>query len=77
MALGAVNLAALEELAVASERKTFLDAQSADLNEAIGTLEDAMIDGETRELLGGTFKIGTSTSVACSPSCSAVAPPSS
>lgn len=57
--LGAVNLAALDELAVASERKTFLDAQSADLNEAIGTLEDAIrkIDGETRELLGGTFKI--------------------
>ncbi|MDN8615875.1 chromosome segregation protein SMC [Variovorax ginsengisoli] len=58
-ALGAVNLAALEELAVASERKTFLDAQSADLNEAIGTLEDAIrkIDAETRDLLGGTFKI--------------------
>ncbi|MGJ7496465.1 chromosome segregation protein SMC [Variovorax sp. RT4R15] len=57
--LGAVNLAALDELAIASERKTFLDAQSADLNEAIGTLEDAIrkIDGETRELLGGTFKI--------------------
>ena len=57
--LGAVNLAALDELATASERKTFLDAQSADLNEAIGTLEDAIrkIDGETRELLGGTFKI--------------------
>ena len=58
-ALGAVNLAALDELATASERKIFLDAQSADLNEAIGTLEDAIrkIDGETRELLGGTFKI--------------------
>lgn len=57
--LGAVNLAALDELAVASERKTFLDAQSADLNEAIGTLEDAIrkIDAETRDLLGGTFKI--------------------
>ena len=57
-ALGAVNLAALDELATATERKTFLDAQSADLNEAIGTLEDAIrkIDGETRELLGGTFK---------------------
>jgi chromosome segregation protein len=55
--LGAVNLAALDELAVARERKSFLDAQSADLNEAIGTLEDAIrkIDGETRELLGGTF----------------------
>lgn len=58
-ALGAVNLAALDELAIASERKTFLDAQSADLNEAIGTLEDAIrkIDAETRDLLGGTFKI--------------------
>ncbi len=57
-ALGAVNLAALDELALASERKQFLDAQSADLNEAIHTLEDAIrkIDGETRELLGGTFK---------------------
>jgi chromosome segregation protein len=56
--LGAVNLAALEELASARERKQFLDAQSADLNEAITTLEDAIrkIDGETRELLGGTFK---------------------
>lgn len=56
--LGAVNLAALDELAVARERKTFLDAQSADLNEAIGTLEDAIrkIDAETRDLLGGTFK---------------------
>jgi chromosome segregation protein len=56
-ALGAVNLAALEELTSARERKQFLDAQSADLNEAITTLEDAIrkIDGETRELLGSTF----------------------
>ncbi len=58
-ALGAVNLAALEELTTARERKQFLDAQSADLNEAINTLEDAIrkIDGETRELLAGTFNI--------------------
>ena len=57
-ALGAVNLAALEELTSARERKQFLDAQSADLNEAMVTLEDAIrkIDGETRELLAGTFK---------------------
>ncbi len=55
--LGAVNLAALDELTTARERKQFLDAQSADLNEAITTLEDAIrkIDGETRELLAGTF----------------------
>jgi chromosome segregation protein len=56
-ALGAVNLAALDELTTARERKTFLDAQSADLTEAMNTLEDAIrkIDGETRELLGSTF----------------------
>ena len=56
-ALGAVNLAALDELSTAGERKMFLDAQSADLNEAMTTLEDAIkkIDGETRELLSGTF----------------------
>ena len=57
-ALGAVNLAALDELAHARERKQFLDAQSADLTDAMNTLEDAIrkIDGETRELLGDTFK---------------------
>ncbi|MBN9372021.1 MULTISPECIES: chromosome segregation protein SMC [unclassified Hydrogenophaga] len=57
-ALGAVNLAALDELTAARERKTFLDAQTADLNEAITTLEDAIkkIDNETRELLGSTFE---------------------
>ncbi len=56
-ALGAVNLAALEELTTARERKTFLDAQNADLMDAIGTLEGAIhkIDLETRDLLGTTF----------------------
>ncbi|MFZ2220291.1 MAG: chromosome segregation protein SMC, partial [Rhodoferax sp.] len=56
-ALGAVNLAALDELASARERKQFLDAQTADLTEAMTTLEDAIrkIDAETRELLSGTF----------------------
>ena len=56
-ALGAVNLAALDELTSARERKQFLDAQTADLTEAMTTLEDAIkkIDGETRELLSGTF----------------------
>jgi chromosome segregation protein len=56
-ALGAVNLAALEELTQSRERKTFLDAQNADLNEAITTLEDAIakIDLETRDLLASTF----------------------
>jgi chromosome segregation protein len=56
-ALGPVNMAALDELKAASERKTFLDAQSADLTNAIDTLEDAIrkIDQETRTLLQGTF----------------------
>ena len=58
-ALGPVNLAALEELSTARERKTFLDSQNIDLTDAMNTLEDAIrkIDAETRELLGGTFKI--------------------
>jgi chromosome segregation protein len=56
-ALGPVNMAALDELTAATERKTFLDAQSADLNEAMTTLEDAIrkIDAETRALLDETF----------------------
>ena len=56
-ALGAVNLAALDELTAARERKTFLDAQNADLIEAMTTLEDAIhrIDLETRDLLASTF----------------------
>ena len=57
--LGAVNLAALDELSSARERKGFLDSQSADLNEAMTTLEDAIkkIDIETRELLSSTFEV--------------------
>jgi chromosome segregation protein len=56
-ALGAVNLAALEELTTSRERKTFLDSQSTDLRSAIDTLEDAIrkIDRETRDLLQQTF----------------------
>jgi chromosome segregation protein len=56
-ALGAVNLAALDELAQVQERQEFLSAQAKDLNEAISTLEDAIrrIDRETRELLQSTY----------------------
>ncbi|ROT44615.1 chromosome segregation protein SMC [Pusillimonas sp. NJUB218] len=56
-ALGAVNLAALDELNQARQRKDYLDAQHADLCRAIETLEDAIrrIDKETRELLQSTF----------------------
>jgi chromosome segregation protein len=57
VALGAVNLAALQELEQASVRKEFLDAQSKDLREAVETLESAIkrIDRETRDLLQVTF----------------------
>ena len=56
-ALGAVNLAALEELQQARDRKGFLDAQNADLEQAATTLEDAIrhIDAETRNQLRQTF----------------------
>ena len=55
--LGAVNLAALEELGTARERKGYLDEQAADLMEAMETLETAIrrIDRETRDLLRHTF----------------------
>jgi chromosome segregation protein len=55
--LGAVNLAALEELSTSQERKTFLDSQAADLEEAVRTMEEAIrkIDRESRELLRETF----------------------
>ncbi len=55
--LGAVNLAALQELDTATERKGYLDMQAADLTEAMETLENAIrrIDRETRDLLQTTF----------------------
>ena len=56
-ALGAVNLAALEELQRATERESYLNNQGNDLNQAIAMLEEAIhkIDGETRALLKTTF----------------------
>ena len=56
-ALGAVNLAALDELSTSRERKAYLDSQSQDLTEAVATLETAIrkIDRETRERLQETF----------------------
>ncbi|MBI5329546.1 MAG: chromosome segregation protein SMC [Betaproteobacteria bacterium] len=55
--LGPVNMAALDELKVADERKQYLDAQSADLETAANTLEDAIrrIDAETRARLRATY----------------------
>jgi len=55
--LGAINLAAIEEYKVESERKNYLDAQNGDLNDALETLENAIkkIDRETRTRFKETF----------------------
>ena len=55
--LGAINLAAMDELIGSKERKGYLDSQLEDLLEAVATLENAIrsIDKETRERLSKTF----------------------
>ena len=55
--LGPINLASIDELKEQSERKGYLDAQLADLNDALGTLENAIrkIDRETRARFKDTF----------------------
>ncbi len=52
-----VNLAAIQEHAEAAQRKDYLDAQDADLNTALETLEEAIrkIDRETRGRFKDTF----------------------
>lgn len=55
--LGPINLAAISEFSEQSERKTYLDAQHADLSAALETLEHAIrrIDRETRTRFQETF----------------------
>jgi len=55
--LGPINLAAIDEYKTESERKNYLDAQNADLMEALDTLENAIkrIDRETRTRFKETF----------------------
>jgi len=55
--LGAINLAAIDEYQQQSERKRYLDAQNADLVEALDTLENVIrkIDKETRNRFKETF----------------------
>ncbi|MBJ6138013.1 chromosome segregation protein SMC [Marinobacter litoralis] len=55
--LGAINLAAIEEYQVQSERKNYLDEQNDDLMEALETLDNAIrkIDRETRQRFRETF----------------------
>ena len=56
--LGAINLAAIEEFTIQSERKVYLDQQDADLMEALETLETAIakIDRDTRSRFKDTFE---------------------
>jgi len=56
--LGPINLAAIDEFEEESKRKVYLDAQHADLIEALETLENAIakIDRETRSRFKETFE---------------------
>jgi len=56
--LGAVNLAAIQEVESERQRKTYLDSQSLDLEQAIATLDEAIqrIDKETRSRLQQTYE---------------------
>ncbi|HSP01570.1 MAG TPA: chromosome segregation protein SMC, partial [Thioalkalivibrio sp.] len=56
--LGPINLAAIDEFKEQSQRKEYLDAQYADLMEALETLENAIqkIDRETRQRFRDTFE---------------------
>jgi chromosome segregation protein len=56
--LGPINLAAIEEYKTEAERKEYLDAQNADLEEALETLESAIrkIDKETRTRFKDTYE---------------------
>ncbi|MBV1931219.1 MAG: chromosome segregation protein SMC [Porticoccaceae bacterium] len=55
--LGAINLAAMDEYKVESERKSYLDAQNDELADALETLESAIrkIDRETRTKFKETY----------------------
>jgi len=55
--LGAINLAAIEEYEIQSERKQYLDAQDEDLESALSILQNAIrkIDKETRTRFKETF----------------------
>ncbi|MCV6626738.1 MAG: chromosome segregation protein SMC [Cellvibrionaceae bacterium] len=55
--LGPINLAAIDEYKVESERKNYLDTQNQDLEDALETLENAIkkIDKETRSRFKETF----------------------
>lgn len=67
--LGAINLAAIDEQRELAERKTYLDAQHADLAAALETMEQAIrrMDRETRSRFKETFDAANAGFVAAFP----------
>lgn len=57
--LGPINLAAIDEYKIESERKDYLDQQNAELEDALTTLQNAIqkIDRETRTRFKETFEL--------------------
>ncbi|MDG1199387.1 MAG: chromosome segregation protein SMC [Porticoccaceae bacterium] len=57
--LGPINLAAIDEYKIESERKDYLDQQNAELEDALNTLQNAIqkIDRETRTRFKETFEL--------------------
>jgi chromosome segregation protein len=57
--LGPINLAAIDEYAIESERKDYLDKQNSELEDALDTLKTAIqkIDRETRTRFKETFEL--------------------
>ncbi|MGB2421317.1 MAG: chromosome segregation protein SMC [Porticoccaceae bacterium] len=57
--LGPINLAAIDEYKIESERKEYLDQQNAELEDALTTLQNAIqkIDRETRTRFKETFEL--------------------
>ena len=57
--LGPINLAAIDEYKIESERKDYLDQQNSELEDALSTLQNAIqkIDRETRTRFKDTFEL--------------------
>ena len=75
--LGPINLAAIDEYKLESERKEYLDQQNAELEDALNTLMNAIqkIDLETRSRFKDTFEFVNTHIKSCFPSYLAVATP--
>ena len=70
---GPINLAAVDEFRQQSERKVYLDAQDAELRDALETLESAIRKSIAKRApaFGRPSTRSTAPSRSCSPNCSA------